>query len=125
MFELFAATHSQIELQQIFQSLIQATAGINQPSHLALVHDGMTAPSTKGAAMETLFLNEAKLANRWCMSTKTLQRWRMDGRGPSYLKLSKWVVYPIEGIMDFEDRSAYLPNSCRRGITALSERFCV
>jgi hypothetical protein len=75
--------------------------------------------------METLFLNEAKLANRWCMSTQTLQRRRMDGRCPSYLKLSKWVVYPIEGVMDFEDRSAYLTISYRRGITALSERFSV
>ncbi len=58
--------------------------------------------------METLFLNEAQLASRWGMSTKTLQRWRMYGQGPRYLKLSKRIVYPIEDIMDFEDRSAYL-----------------
>lgn len=68
--------------------------------------------------METLFLNEAQLASRWGMSTKTLQRWRMDGRGPRYLKLSKRVVYPIEDILDFEDRSAYLSTSTRAQYTA-------
>ena len=27
-------------------------------------------------------LSEADLASRWGMSPKTLQRWRMEGRGP-------------------------------------------
>lgn len=68
--------------------------------------------------METLFLNEPQLACRWGVSPKTLQRWRMDGRGPKYLKLSKRVVYPIEDILDFEDRSAYLSTSARAENTA-------
>jgi predicted DNA-binding transcriptional regulator AlpA len=68
--------------------------------------------------METLFLNEPQLACRWGVSPKTLQRWRMDGRGPRYLKLSKRVVYPIEDILDFEDRSAYLSTSARAENTA-------
>ena len=36
-------------------------------------------------------LNENELAQRWGVSPKTLQRWRSEGRGPRYLKLSKRV----------------------------------
>ena len=47
-------------------------------------------------------LNENELAQRWGVSPKTLQRWRSEGRGPRYLKLSKRVSYPLEAIFDFE-----------------------
>ena len=47
-------------------------------------------------------LNENELAQRWGVSPKTLQRWRSEGRGPRYLKLSKRVSYPFESIIDFE-----------------------
>lgn len=47
-------------------------------------------------------LNENELAQRWGVSPKTLQRWRSEGRGPRYLKLSKRVSYPLESILDFE-----------------------
>ncbi len=45
---------------------------------------------------ERRVLNELELADRWGMSNKTLQRWRSEGRGPKYLKLSKRVGYPLE-----------------------------
>ncbi len=47
-------------------------------------------------------LNENELAQRWGISPKTLQRWRSEGRGPKYLKLSKRVSYPLETVIDFE-----------------------
>lgn len=47
-------------------------------------------------------LNEHELARRWGLSNKTLQRWRMEGRGPKHLKLSKRVSYPIETVLEFE-----------------------
>ena len=47
-------------------------------------------------------LNENELAQRWGISPKTLQRWRSEGRGPRYLKLSKRVSYPLEAVIDFE-----------------------
>ncbi len=47
-------------------------------------------------------LNENELAQLWGVSPKTLQRWRSEGRGPRYLKLSKRVSYPLEAILDFE-----------------------
>lgn len=55
--------------------------------------------------MERTFLNEVELAIRWDLSPKTLQRWRTDGRGPQYLKLSRCIRYPIEEIMIFENKS--------------------
>ena len=36
-------------------------------------------------------LNENELATRWGISPKTLQRWRCEGRGPKYFKLSTSV----------------------------------
>ena len=29
-------------------------------------------------------------------------RWRSEGRGPRYLKLSKRVSYPLDAVVDFE-----------------------
>jgi transposase-like protein len=39
--------------------------------------------------MEKYVLSENELAERWGVNPKTLQRWRSEGRGPHYLKLSK------------------------------------
>ena len=47
-------------------------------------------------------LNENELAQRWGLSPKTLQRWRSEGRGPRYLKLSKRVSYTLESVIEFE-----------------------
>ena len=47
-------------------------------------------------------LNENELAQRWGISPKTLQRWRSEGRGPKYLKLSKRVSYPLVTVIEFE-----------------------
>ncbi len=52
-------------------------------------------------------LNENELAQRWGVSPKTLQRWRSEGRGPRYLKLSKRVSYPLEAILDFENSALH------------------
>ena len=48
------------------------------------------------------WINENELAQRWGVSPKTLQRWRSEGRGPRYLKLSKRVGYPVESVIEFE-----------------------
>lgn len=52
--------------------------------------------------MTKLHLSEIELGERWGVSPKTLQRWRSEGRGPKYLKLSKRVTYPMEEILSFE-----------------------
>lgn len=48
-------------------------------------------------------LNENELAQRWGISPKTLQRWRSEGRGPKFLKLSKRVSYPLDAVLAFEE----------------------
>ncbi len=58
-------------------------------------------------------LNENELAQRWGISPKTLQRWRCEGRGPKYLKLSKRVSYPLEGVLDFEQNALHASTSER------------
>ena len=58
-------------------------------------------------------LNENELAQRWGISPKTLQRWRCEGRGPKYLKLSKRVSYPLEGVFDFEHNALHVSTSER------------
>lgn len=52
--------------------------------------------------MNDLHLNEIELGKRWGVSPKTLQRWRMEDRGPAYLKLSKRVTYAMEDIVAYE-----------------------
>ncbi|MGC8504375.1 MAG: hypothetical protein ACP5MM_06230 [Acidithiobacillus sp.] len=44
-------------------------------------------------------------ATRWNISPKTLQRWRSEGRGPRFMKMSKRVVYPIDEILDYESQA--------------------
>ncbi len=58
-------------------------------------------------------LNENELAQRWGVSPKTLQRWRSEGRGPRYLKLSKRVSYPLEAVLDFERHALHESTSAR------------
>ena len=55
--------------------------------------------------MQKMMMNETELAARWNLSPKTLQRWRSEGRGPRFMKMSKRVVYPIDEIFDFESRA--------------------
>ena len=57
--------------------------------------------------MKKMMMNETELAARWNLSPKTLQRWRSEGRGPRYMKMSKRVVYPIDEIFDFESRALH------------------
>ena len=57
--------------------------------------------------MQKMMMNETELAARWNLSPKTLQRWRSEGRGPRYMKMSKLVVYPIDEVFDFESRALH------------------
>lgn len=57
--------------------------------------------------MQQIAINENELATRWGVSPKTLQRWRSEGRGRRYLKLSKRVSYPLDEIFLFEERALH------------------
>jgi hypothetical protein len=43
-------------------------------------------------------ITEQLLAQRWFCSTSRLQRWRMDEKGPSYLKIGGKVLYRLEDV---------------------------
>lgn len=43
-----------------------------------------------------------ELAARWEMSSRTLERWRLEGKGPDYLKLGGAVRYPEDSVIAFE-----------------------
>ena len=36
---------------------------------------------------------QKKLAQRWCISERTLERWRIIGWGPIFLKIGGRVIY--------------------------------
>ena len=50
-------------------------------------------------------LNQRELADRWGLSENTLERWRVEGIGPVFLKLKGRVLYRVEDIKTFEAAS--------------------
>ena len=65
------------------------------------------------APHERRVLSETELAQRWGVSPKTLQRWRSEGRGPHYYKLSKRVSYPLETVTEYEHGALHVSTSER------------
>jgi predicted site-specific integrase-resolvase len=52
--------------------------------------------------MTEQFLNQVRLANRWQISPRTLERWRWKGEGPAFVKIGGRVVYRLEEIEAYE-----------------------
>ncbi|MCH8479760.1 MAG: helix-turn-helix domain-containing protein [Wenzhouxiangella sp.] len=53
--------------------------------------------------MTEQFLNQVRLADRWQISPRTLERWRWSGEGPAFLKIGGRVVYRIADIEAYEN----------------------
>lgn len=51
-------------------------------------------------------MTEKHVADRWQVSRKTLQRWRLDGEGPVWHKLFRHVRYPEADVLELEHSSA-------------------
>jgi predicted site-specific integrase-resolvase len=60
--------------------------------------------------MQTLVIEEEAAAGLLHISPRTLQRWRVQGRGPVYVKVGKRVFYTEA------DLATYV-NDCRRHST--------
>jgi hypothetical protein len=60
---------------------------------------------------ERVYLTQSELAERWLISVRTLEGWRMNGRGPRVTKIGKRVRYSIVEILAFEQ--AHLENVTR------------
>ena len=46
--------------------------------------------------------NQGQLARRWGVSERSIERYRMEGTGPCYLKLNGRVVYNLADIEAWE-----------------------
>ena len=53
--------------------------------------------------MSEQFLNQARLADRWHISPRTLERWRWTGEGPAFVKIGGRVVYRIDDVEAYEN----------------------
>lgn len=60
--------------------------------------DGCGAPGQENVR----HLTQKALARRWCLSPRTLERWRWLGQGPAFLKLGGRVAYRLEDVEAFE-----------------------
>ncbi len=47
-------------------------------------------------------INQRELAGRWCVSERTLERWRIIGWGPHYIKIGGRVIYRLEDVEHHE-----------------------
>lgn len=52
--------------------------------------------------LDPAFLLESELAQRWRISSRTLQRWRRAGEGPTFLRLGRRVAYRLSDVESFE-----------------------
>ena len=59
----------------------------------------------------TNHLNQVRLARRWNLSPRTLERWRWLNQGPRYLKIGGRVVYRLEDVEAFENEVAHQPEA--------------
>lgn len=59
----------------------------------------------KDTNMNGLFISQNELAKRWQISQTTLERWRAQRIGPSFLKLGGQVRYRLMDITAFEDQT--------------------
>jgi hypothetical protein len=57
--------------------------------------------------MELRHFNQVQLSRRWCISPRTLERWRWLRQGPNYLKVGGRVVYRLDDIEEYERRHVY------------------
>lgn len=65
----------------------------------------MTIAPTSAAnnATPSKFLRPEELAIRWSVATKTLAKWRCEGTGPRFIKLTNGLVrYSVADIEAFE-----------------------
>jgi hypothetical protein len=59
-------------------------------------------------------LTQLELARRWAVSIRTLERWRWQKRGPSYLKIMGRILYREDDIVAFELASRREFNTARK-----------
>lgn len=49
-------------------------------------------------------MTPAELAERWRMTTRTLDRWRAERYGPAWHHIGGRILYQFDDILSFEDQ---------------------
>lgn len=65
-------------------------------------------PATPGPGLSgdtRSYLRQRQLAQRWSLSVRTLEAWRLHGKGPAWLKIGGRVLYPLVDVEAFEAAS--------------------
>jgi hypothetical protein len=62
---------------------------------------------TTSAGSEPQFLTSRELADRWRHAIKpsTLVNWRVQKKGPRWVKVGPRVLYPIDAVVEYERSS--------------------
>jgi hypothetical protein len=63
--------------------------------------------------LEPIYLLTIQLALRWHMSRRTLERWRNEGKGPTWDKIGGRVLYRLSTIKEYESRQVRLTSRDR------------
>lgn len=50
-----------------------------------------------------VFLRERDLAHRWQKSVRSLQRWRLEGAGPAFVRIGGSVRYRMSDVCTYEN----------------------
>ena len=62
----------------------------------------MKEPTIGAELVPITHINQYQLSKRWNISARTLEHWRWEGIGPTYIKLGRRVVYSIADIEAYE-----------------------
>ena len=62
----------------------------------------MTHETTESTPSQVLHLTARETAARWKLNVVTLANWRVQGKGPKFIKLGRRVLYPLGEIEAYE-----------------------
>jgi len=54
--------------------------------------------------MNPTYLTEGELAAHWNISPRTLQRWRLERKGPNFVRIGRCIRYRLADALAFEDK---------------------
>ena len=57
-----------------------------------------------GSTAEPNWMTTGELAERWLMTTRTLERWRAEPCGPAWHHIGGKILYLMDDILAFEAR---------------------
>ncbi len=87
---------------------MQATSAFNSPVDSAKFFDQMQKLMADFSI--PIMMDEKELSARWSVSVRTLQNWRNNKKGPTYVKLNSDIVrYKISDVIEYENKTVIQP----------------